>query len=418
MIVSLARIDVVFAVNVVSLLVGKKRERAADHVDAEHIVIFAVVAALGLQSNREIDVACNVCDEVDKFGRLDVFDDLFEQFEDGKQIHVAVKLVIVACVLDKLRAHVVEQCRNLNIRVNDELDGTIYVAAIVRLRLDDEKLLVGEAGQERFKHCAQIDVVFFAGLELRGDVDGFAERKSIDVVHIGVLCKLVAAKHVRTGVGECDIKVLDRKAERKRRVVFCAVRNEGFVCECARNELVDIFCVVARNDNFFFRRAENFAAVAFAVVNDFHRIGFVCGFVEHNSVFCIASYAVKAHVGSDCTHIATVAFFDVVAVFVRSEHVVRCVRIFELADKSFFVLFGCRIDGIFVVSVAVESESHVNGEVDAVGRVEFDLHAAVDFLIEQVFDIESEQIFGDVFEDRVEELVSELQGEQVFVDEH
>ena len=39
-------------------------------------------------------------------------------------------------------------------------------------------------------------------------------------------------------------------------------------------------------------------------------------------------------------------------------------------------------------------------------------------MIEQVFDVESEQIFGDVFEDGVKEFVSEFQSEQISVDEH
>ena len=70
-----------------------------------------------------------------------------------------------------------------------------------------------------------------------------------------------------------------------------------------------------------------------------------------------------------------------------------------------------------VESFTVETEGCGNFEVDLVCRVEFELQTAVDLLIEQVFDIEAEQTFGDIFENGVEEHIADRNGKQILVDE-
>ena len=419
MVVSLARVNVVLVVFVkFALRFIKKRERAAHHVNAEHIMVIGIVSALGLQSDAEVDVTCNIRNEIDQLCLVDVFDDFLEQIDDGEQIHIAVKLIVIACILDEFGTHEVEKRRNLNVCIDHELQRTVDIAALVRLRLDDEELIVCKAREEGLKHCAQIDLVVFATLELRRNVNGFAESESVNVVHIGVFCKFVAAEDVCARIGERNVEILDCKTEFERGVVLAAVADVRFVCNCACNVLVNGFAFEHRK----FRRIVYFTAVAFAVVNDFQQVESIGALIAVDDIFVItivSSLNFTAVVGLDCTHeVAARALFYVIARsrFRFSENVVLARSVLNLFGKGCFGAFG--VVGIFVVSVAVKTERNVNGEVDAVGRVEFDLQAAVDFLIEQVFDIESEQFFGDILENGVKEFVAEFQREQVFVDEH
>ncbi len=418
-VVSLARVDIFFARYAGLFFFREQLERAANHINAEHIVVVGIVAALGLKSYAEVDVTCNVRNEVGQLRRIDVCNNLLKQLDDGEQIHIAVELVALVGVLDKFGTHKVEQCRNLNVNVQNELQGTIHVTAVVRLRLDDEKLLVRKAREERLKHRTQIDVVVRAALELRRNVDGFAEREAVNVVHIGVLCKFVAAEDVRTRVGERNVEILDRKFERERHIVLAAVVDVGLVCNRARNVLVNRNRAFIVFEHRIWGLVEQFAAVALAVVENSDEIRLFYAFIGLDFVLGIAIFCGNFvfFFRRNCTDVVAVFALDVVAVCVLLEYVVDF-GIVDLFCKAFLVRVRSCIVGIFVVSVAVETECDVNGKVDAVGRVEFDLQSAVDFLIEQVFDVESEQIFGDVFEDCVKEFVAEFQGEQVFVDEH
>ncbi len=381
-------------------------------------MIFRVVATLRLKSDAQVEITCDVGNKICQLVGviLQLFDDLFEQFDDCKQVHIAVELVAVVGVLDKFGAHEVEQCRNLNVNVQNKLQGAIYVAAVVRLRLDDEKLLFGKVKPQQLKHCAQIDVVVRAALELRCDVDGFAEREAVNVVHIGVLCKFVTAEDVCARVGERDVEILDCKRKFERHIVLAAVCDVRLVCRRACNVLVNRNRRFAVFEHREFVVGKFFATVALAVVDNFAQIRNVYALVNHHFVLGVAFGFVV--VWSDRTHIVAVFALDVVAVCVLSEDVIGRAGIVDLVCKVLFVGVASCVVGIFVVSVAVETERNVKRKIDAVRCVELHLDACVEFVIEQLLEVESEQIFGDIFDDCVKEFVAELQGEQISVDKH
>ena len=341
---SLARVYVMLARDVGLFFFREQLERAAHHINAEHIVIFGIVAALRLKSYAEVDVTCDVCDEFcQTIGVVfEFFKHVFEQLDNREQVHITVELIVVVGVFDKCGTHKVKQCRNLNIYVQNKLQGTIYVAAVVRLRLDDEKLLCGEAREERLKHRAQIDVIVRAALELRRNVDGFAERKAVYVVHIGVLCKFVAAADVRARVGERNVEILDCKSEFERHIILAAVADVGLVCNRARNVFVNrnrVFIVFEHRK--FVGAVEQFAAVALAVVEHFDEIRNIYAFVRLDFVLCIAfaCFNVVFFFGRDCAN--RVAALDIVTCVALLKDVVVC-RTVDLVCKAFVLFcFGC-----------------------------------------------------------------------------
>ena len=275
-IVSLRRIDVIFTVHVVALAVREQLERTADHVYAEHIVEIGVVAALGLNRDFEIDVACDVRDKFAQFGVAEFADNVHKQFDDREEVHIAVKRVRIAVgVLDDCRSHIVEKRGNLNVALYHELNLTIDVTAVVRDGLNDEKFVCRKSRNERLKHGAQINVV--ARLEACRDVDGFAYGEAIHVVEVGVFRKFVAVENVGARVGERNVEMLDFKRERQCHIVLGSVRNVRFVGNRARNVLVDD---VACRDGVEFV-AEFFGSVTRAVVDDFshHKLS---AFAEHS----------------------------------------------------------------------------------------------------------------------------------------
>ena len=266
MVVSLAGIDIFFAVHVVSFRVGEQLKRTAYHVQAEHGVEVGVVAALGLKRDFEVDKACHVCDESGKFGLRDLFEHVFQELDDREEVHIAFKHVGVAVrVFEKRRTHVVEKRSDLDVAFKHELKLSVDVAAVVRNGLNDEKLILRESRNELLKDCAKVDVVVFARLEGRCDVNRFADGETIHVVEVGVFCKVFAAKDVGARVGECNVEMLDLQRERHRHVVLRAVAHVGQVGNRALFKLVKD---VARLDFVEFV-AEHFRAVALAVVKHF-----------------------------------------------------------------------------------------------------------------------------------------------------
>ena len=426
MIVSLAGIDILFAVHVVSFRVGEQLKRTADHVQAEHGVEVGVVAALGLKRDFEIDKACHICDESGKFGLRDLFEHVFQELDDREEVHIAFKHVGVAVrVFEKRRAHVVEKRSDLDVAFEHELKLSVDVTAVVRDGLNDEKLILRESRDELLKDCAKVDVVVFARLEGRCDVDGFAYGETINVVEVGVFCKVFAAKDVGARVGECDVEMLDLQGERQRHVVLRAVAHIGQVGSRA------LFVLVKDVARFHLEEfcAEHFGAVALAVVKHFshHKsAAFACNsisdveFVRRN-VFARSDRAevllvVRLH---EVARLRGSGEIDCHSLALFSEDVVLLTAVCDVFDCNlFFVTVACRGDRRKrVETLAHKSQGRAKRKVDRIRCVKVYLEIASDFFIEQIFELESQQIFGDVFKDGSEQDVAKSKRELIFVDE-
>ena len=441
-VVGVAVLTLVVGILVVILVVIRLAFVAAQRqVDSEHGMLRHTVVGDGgelhgrvdeveevLKTDEVVHIRIFVVDVAVRIGHLLGADEAADDIDEGDEVDVAGEaseshsravLVIAQVVGRRKAAQIVEERAQLELEGHGEIESAQDLGRGVAARHRGEHRVELEAAvrEEIFKQRGEVDVVDVQRREEQLERDGLAQRHGVEAVEVVEGLEIVAIHRELALFGEEEVDVVHAHVEVEHGVVVVGigvrtahVSVNGQVVVCRHGLVIEL---LARGVAVHHRDVGILCLVVVVLAIRSLVVGVVSPAVVlalHGFVTDVEGELARVDLG--VARLAEGALF-----LVKDEETFLALFLaLSLGEDVESVGVGIDLD-IFVqfITVAFEAQLRTEGNVDAVGDVDGDVHVALQFLIHQV--VERHVADGDDRQQPTHDPVAEDHGQLALADE-